>query len=68
MNKLIVAPCKDCELRKPGCHPRCPAYKEYERKISEYKKVRNITNALADNRRGFWEDVKKHGLGVRKGK
>lgn len=47
---MIIAPCKDCSERHPGCHADCQAYKTYslelcrqrEKKQAEY----NITNAL----------------------
>ena len=25
----MTAPCKGCQLREPGCHGKCEAYREY---------------------------------------
>lgn len=68
LNSLIKAPCKDCDFRQVGCHSRCPAYIDYQKRMKDYKaKVRKDKEAdlvIEENKSRFWEDVRKKGLHI----
>lgn len=33
--KELIAPCKGCLVRTPGCHDRCSAYMEFKAVLAE---------------------------------
>jgi len=37
--KSVSSPCKDCLVRRPGCHSTCEDYFSYKEKLEEVKKV-----------------------------
>lgn len=55
--KELIAPCKGCGKREPGCHDRCEGYKEYckvneQRKAYELEHCREtVWDPLAPKRR-----------------
>ncbi len=34
---MMIAPCKDCDRRNPGCHDKCEDYQEFHRKKMELR-------------------------------
>lgn len=36
--------CKNCTIRKVGCHANCPDYKEFRRKLDALNKLKNADN------------------------
>ena len=46
----MKAPCKDCELRHPGCHSKCEEYQTFRKANEEMlEKVRNEKRLMTDN-------------------
>lgn len=37
-------PCKNCPVRKVGCHSWCPYYKEFKQRLNEISKKRRLAN------------------------
>ena len=35
---MIFVPCKDCEIRKIGCHSCCDSYIKYKSELNDAKK------------------------------
>lgn len=34
-----TVPCKDCPFREPGCHGKCPMYKEFRRVVDRVREA-----------------------------
>lgn len=35
---MVKPPCKNCELRYPGCHGKCPEYHRYKEEYQKFKR------------------------------